>query len=289
MQTTNRQILAIGDLHGDHTALTATLHAHDIAPSDLAPLTKQQWLVIQTGDIFGHGPAGAEIVATLQRLKRRGMDVRILWGNHEIELMRAVCGDVRRFTKWMKKQGRREFTEILSEITKDNLELAHHYLTIFIRQHRAFFGGMHLVEHIGTALFLHAEPTPRLIHLIATQGVKKINRDFATAIKTAIKGDATRFLQLADIYQDAFMSRHISGIGRKNIRLLTAPELFEMTELLKQMGITTVVHGHTSQKDGISRRLSINGVTIINNDIALSQFKNRIASRSGGVVISMNG
>ena len=71
--------LAIGDIHGCHTALTTLLKSLELRPNDK---------LIFLGDYIDRGPASRQVIETLLELKKSHSPV-FLRGNHEVMMLEA--------------------------------------------------------------------------------------------------------------------------------------------------------------------------------------------------------
>lgn len=74
------RLIAIGDIHGCHTALEAILDAIKIRPSDT---------VVTLGDYVDRGPHSAAVLETLSNLVSKCHLVPLI-GNHEIMMVKAL-------------------------------------------------------------------------------------------------------------------------------------------------------------------------------------------------------
>ncbi|UCB54688.1 MAG: metallophosphoesterase [Thiotrichales bacterium] len=89
-----RTVYFFSDLHADAEALTASLvasggvrlKARDRRQLKLTGEGKRAQFLIG-GDCFDKGPSNLELLKTLNKLHRRGADMRILAGNHDVRVM----------------------------------------------------------------------------------------------------------------------------------------------------------------------------------------------------------
>ncbi len=82
-----QRVYVIGDIHGRNDLLVQLLHQID---ADDAKRGSAETLLIFLGDLMDRGPDSAGVIETAMELKRRGVNVRFLMGNHE-EVFVSAC------------------------------------------------------------------------------------------------------------------------------------------------------------------------------------------------------
>ena len=201
--------------------------------------------VIHTGDLIDKrnpDPAVIEFWESLrQRASRRGCQVKIMAGNHELEAwQRMTRGETFRLPK-------KRLTGL-----------------------RGFIEGLDLIRVEGSVLFLHGYPTlgflRTLLHFREVTGKdpNRFNEDhFRRAFKSAeainqyayVKGKAGDNYILGDVAE-------ASGYYKKHGR--------NVATILRELDIHTVVHGHRPQRSGVQADYEfarwIPGVRMISND-----------------------
>lgn len=87
-----RRVVAIGDLHADHTAAVEVLQLAGLADAS-GHWTGGATILVQTGDLTDRGPESKEVIDLMRRLQTEasaaGGEVRLLNGNHEIMNLRG--------------------------------------------------------------------------------------------------------------------------------------------------------------------------------------------------------
>lgn len=93
-----RRVYAVGDVHGRIDLFEAMIAAIE---ADDAACRPAQTTVIQLGDLVDRGPDSAGVI-TAARHWQQQRDLRILLGNHEEMLLRALDSDevMRHFLRW---------------------------------------------------------------------------------------------------------------------------------------------------------------------------------------------
>ena len=249
------RLVAIGDIHGDLTALRGALRLAGAIDSD------DHWIgkdltVVQTGDQIDRGDQDREVLDVLERLeasaKAAGGALHVLNGNHE--LMNATF-DFRYVT-------RKSFASF-EEFSSSASRLAGRVPDAELGRAAAFMPGapyaLKLSRHltialVGDSLFAHGGVRPA--HL--DYGLDRINREASAFLA------GTR--ELSAVLTDES--------GPVWMRDYGSPEVDDATcdvvgRVLAQVGAKRLIVGHTVQEHGIS---SACRERLFRIDIGLSAF-----------------
>ena len=232
------RLVAIGDIHGDLTALRGALRLAGAIDSD------DRWIgkdltVVQTGDQVDRGDQDREVLDVIEKLeaeaKAAGSELIVLNGNHE--LMNA------RFDfRYVSKRSFQSFGEFALRGGAESARLPDDE-----RGRAAAFapGGpyaLKLSRHltvavVGDSLFAHGGVEPAHVDY----GLDRINRE-ASAFLAGKRPDLPSVLTAED-----------APIWT---RLYGSPEINDATcqilgRVLEQVGAKRLIVGHTVQKDGI--------------------------------------
>ena len=233
------RVVAIGDLHGDLTAMRGALKLAGAIDSD------DRWIgkdltVVQTGDQVDRGDQDREVLDVLEKLeasaKAAGGALHVLNGNHE--LMNALF-DFRYVT-------RKSFASF-DEFSSRAGELAGKVPEAELGRAAAFMPGAvyaqklarhHTVALVGDSLFAHAGVLPAHVDY----GLDRINRE-ASAFLAGTSRDLPRILS--------------DERGPVWTRVFGSPEIDDTTcqvleRVLTQVGAKRLIVGHTVQEQGIS-------------------------------------
>jgi hypothetical protein len=235
----NKRLVAIGDIHGDLTALRATLRLAGAIDTDDHWIGKEL-TVVQTGDQLDRGDQDREVLDVIEKLEAEaeaaGGALYVLNGNHE--LMNASF-DFRYVT-------RKSFASF-GEFSKHAGALAERLPEEERGRAAAFAPGVayalklsrHLtVALVGDSLFAHGGVLPAHVDY----GLDRLNAE-----ASAFLAGKSRELPKALSGEDAPVWTRIYG----------SPDVDDATcqmlgNVLKQVGAKRLVVGHTVQKDGIS-------------------------------------
>ena len=250
------RLVAIGDIHGDLTALRGALRLAGAIDSD------DRWIgkdltVVQTGDQVDRGDQDREVLDVLERLeasaKAAGGALHVLNGNHE--LMNA------RFDfRYVTRKSFASFDEFSSSASK----LAGHVPEAELGRAAAFMPGapyaLKLSRHltvalVGDSLFAHGGVRPAHVDY----GLDRINREASAFLAGKIR-------ELPAVLSDES--------GPVWMRDYGSPEVDEATcealgRVLTQVGAKRLIVGHTVQEHGIS---SACRERLFRIDIGLSAF-----------------
>lgn len=168
--------VAVGDIHGRRDLLDDLLAR--IAADDRLRAAPPATLVF-LGDLINRGDDSADVIDRLLALRRARHDTRVLMGNHEELLRKALDGDVPAL-RVLDRNGGRE-TAISYGIdadtfrTADFAELADLLRAAIPPAHRAFLDSLEDMVVVGDYAFVHAgidpdvplsEQTPRALRWI---------------------------------------------------------------------------------------------------------------------------
>ena len=250
------RLIAIGDIHGDLTALRGALRLAGAIDSD------DQWIgkdltVVQTGDQVDRGDQDREVLDVLERLetsaKAAGGALHVLNGNHE--LMNA------RFDfRYVTRKSFASFNEFSSSASR----LAGSVPDAELGRAAAFMPGapyaMKLSRHltvalVGDSLFAHGGVLPAHVDY----GLDRINRE-----ASAFLAGKTR--ELPAVLMDESGPVWMRDYGRPAVDDATCEML---GRVLAQVGAKRLIVGHTVQEHGIS---SACGERLFRIDIGLSAF-----------------
>jgi serine/threonine protein phosphatase 1 len=133
--------IAIGDIHGCHTAFAALLAAVEVRPEDT---------LVTLGDYIDRGPDSRQVI---DRMIRLGDECRLkpLLGNHE-EMMLGCRESPAAWNSWSMYGGRATMLSYGAEATFDDIPA----------EHLAFLEGLLPYHETDTHLFLHANYVPEL-------------------------------------------------------------------------------------------------------------------------------
>jgi len=134
--------------------------------------------------------------------------------------------------------------------------------------------GLKAVEQIDDTLYLHAGIDNRWTKLIQSYGIEGVNKMLQAAIKNRQTG-----IFAYGKYKELFWKREAQ------ISRFTA-------QILKSMGITTIIRGHVIQVSGEQSTTESNGILIVNNDIGINRRKppriGSITRRTDGQIIALH-
>ncbi len=126
----SERLIAIGDIHGCHTALTTLLQAIKPQPGDT---------LVTLGDYVDRGPDSAAVLETLSELVSKCHLVPLI-GNHEIMLVKAM--ESRRSHEfWIQSGGAATLASYggrLTNIPQHHLVFLHHCVRYFESDHDFF-------------------------------------------------------------------------------------------------------------------------------------------------------
>ena len=155
------RVYAIGDIHGRIDLLNDILARID---ADDAKRPPAQTHLILLGDLLNRGPASAEVIDRLVRLRNAAADVRVLMGNHEEVFLRGLDGNVPALRLLLKIGG--AATLLSYGVTQEQYdtcnfsELLAVLDTLVPVSHRRFLAGLEDMIEIGDYLFVHAGIRP---------------------------------------------------------------------------------------------------------------------------------
>lgn len=236
-----KRIVAIGDIHGDLSALRAALRLAGAIDSD------DRWIgkdlaVVQTGDQIDRGDQDREVLDVMEKLeaeaKAAGSALYVLLGNHE--LMNATFD-----FRYVTRRGFAGFDEFSSRAGA--AAAAGHVLEPERGRAAAFAPGapyaLKLAPHLVVAqlddtLFVHGGILPAHVDY----GFDRINRE-ASAFLAGKQRELPRVLAGDD--------------APDWVRVYGSPEVDDATcqmlgRVLAQVGAKRLVVGHTVQEHGIS-------------------------------------
>lgn len=250
------RLVAIGDIHGDLTALRGALRLAGAIDSD------DRWIgkdltVVQTGDQIDRGDQDREVLDVLEKLessaKAAGCALHVLNGNHE--LMNA------RFDfRYVTRKSFASFGDFSSSASK----LAGQVPEAELGRAAAFMPGapyaLKLSKHltvalVGDSLFAHGGVLPAHVDY----GLDRINREASAFL-------AGKSRDLPAILTDESGPVWLRAYGGVDVDEATCQTL---GRVLQQVGAKRLVVGHTVQPHGISSACQ---ERLFRIDIGLSAF-----------------
>jgi hypothetical protein len=233
------RLVAIGDIHGDLTALRGALRLAGAIDSD------DRWIgkdltVVQTGDQVDRGDQDREVLDVLEQLessaKAAGGALHVLNGNHE--LMNA------RFDfRYVTRKSFASFNEFSSSASK----LAGRVPEAELGRAAAFMPGaayaLKLSRHltvalVGDSLFAHGGVRPAHVDY----GLDRINREASAFL-------AGKMRVLPAVLEDESGPVWMRDYGKPEVDDATCEAL---GRVLAQVGAKRLIVGHTVQEHGIS-------------------------------------
>ena len=274
------RIIALGDLHGDYSALEQFLDAAELLDED-GDWAAGETILIQTGDVSDRGPDTRQIIALLRELQAEaeavGGQVIVLSGNHEAlnmigDFRYVDDGEIEAFVD-ENSEARREayFQENLDAIMKrlvddgigeegltedDARELFFARFPLGFDEYREAWSpeGIHgdwvdelpAVAILGDTLFVHGG----LSAPYASYTVEELNEATALAMtaqtqdRSAIINDQLGPHWYRGLHRAPGEVVHFAGLGP-----LTIEE--ELDLILESFGVNRIVVGHTPSLEGI--------------------------------------
>ena len=252
----SQRLVAIGDIHGDLTALRAALRLAGAIDSD------DHWIgkdltVVQTGDQIDRGDQDREVLDVLETLeasaKAGGGTLYVLNGNHELMNTRF---DFRYVT-------RKSFASF-DEFSSHAGQLAGHLPEPELGRAAAFMPGapyaLKLSRHltvalVGDSLFAHGGVLPAHVDY----GLDRINREASAFL-------AGKARELPTVLTDESAPVWLRDYGSPEVDEATCQAL---RRVLEQVGAKRLIVGHTVQEHGISSACQ---ERLFRIDIGLSAF-----------------
>lgn len=236
------RIVAIGDIHGDMSALRSCLLLGGIVDSEGA-WRAGQTMVVSTGDILGRGDDDWRCLKYLRSLKDEaraaGGDVSLVLGNHEV---RNLLGDMTAVSKAASRAVARDCPDLPAKEARVHAFRAGGKGTAMLRD---LCDDQPVVRVQGDTVFCHGG-----LHLSALDDTVPVADAVADANKMTadwLAGTATR---VPDIVKPSakspLWSRAYHALVPKR------DECRECREALDALDCTRMVVGHTPQSDGIS-------------------------------------
>ncbi len=241
------RIVCLSDIHNDLVAVQASLRQQNII--DAYGKWKHPVNLIITGDSINRHEPNPEVLkyfAHLQETVPEGYAVTMLVGNHELDILVHVADG--------------EDAGLKDKRIK-------------------FLGSMDVVCKRGPVLYLHRYPSLGLVRELWQQYTEQngnptvwnINRRFHEAVST---------LQVTPERSKAIFRECDDGGDHGALGGLSPEAYYQkygvlIGRFLKEMGVTTIVHGHKIQKEGGQKfEQYIQSVFMVNNDVGISSAKN---------------
>ncbi len=241
------RVICLSDIHNDLLAAQASLRQQDII--DEHGEWKHPVDLIITGDSINKHEPNAEVLKYFRHLEKTapmGCSVTMLVGNHELDVLTRIANG--------EAVGLKEKTW-------------------------EFLGSMDVVCRRGPVLYLHRYPSLGLVRELWQQfreqgknpDVWHINRRFREAV-IMMRQTPERSKALFRECDDGGDEKALGGLSAESYYQKYGVLL---GQFLKEMGITTVIHGHKKQKEGGQRfEQYIPGICMVNNDAGISSDKN---------------
>jgi serine/threonine protein phosphatase 1 len=157
------RVYAIGDIHGRLDLLDQLLFRIDADERARGPARSE---IIFLGDLVDRGPNSAGVVQRALELKQSGRPVRLLMGNHEEVLLKALKGSLEALKFFVKIGGRATILSYgFDEAEYERLdyeELLPELIARVPAEHVAFLESLENQITIGDYLFVHAGIRPRV-------------------------------------------------------------------------------------------------------------------------------
>lgn len=157
-----QRLYVIGDIHGRNDLLLQLLEQIE---ADDAKRGRAETTIIFLGDLMDRGPDSSGVIETAMELKRRGVNVRFLMGNHEEVFVSACKNDDPQITRYFLRIGgeatvlsypipRAEFMKL------DMDELTARLPSLVPQEHLDFIESFEEQIIIGDYAFVHAGIDP---------------------------------------------------------------------------------------------------------------------------------
>ncbi|GEM_PF-2230926 len=315
--TRPKEVLAIGDVHGDAKAFVVSLKESGYVTIDPAVgirLTEKGkgTILVQTGDIFDRGEDVLQILDQIKMLKSQGADIRLTIGNHELMALEALTLDS---LKTMDPH----FMETLRDMSDLNSELGLRLLTGGMHPdakrffHWYFQGGRDVLSAVGKKYFPGRKVD--IADLIRkSQEIFLGNGEYAETMrgmKAMTQIDDVLYVHagIDDKWAKIIATEGVEGanqllldaFNKNDFRALNSTGTGEMAKAfwirreelsaeavaaLQKRGIKAIVHGHDQIDAGVQIARESNGILVINNDVGMSRAYN---GHHGGVTIDRAG
>lgn len=278
-------VVAIPDTHGDYGAFIGSLRANGMVDANGNWIGGESRIQI-LGDVFDRGPDSMKILEKIAELKKQGVQVDLLLGNHEDFVLKAIfIGDSSSMMTWFRYGDTEQQQAIMKG--KDGINE-------YLLKHQEAFEVLKtskIVEQVDDVLYMHGEMSDQATNLLQTHGVDGVNKLWQQAIGKAFEGDTRMLEQVSRDFHPFLWSRAFSegGISSGGGQEITAHDKKGIEKSLKGIGVNLVVHGHTPQESGIVGKYSIGEVKVINADIALSKGMSEYTPSEGGIKIEKKG
>lgn len=243
------EIITLSDTHNDVEAIKENLRLYNIVDGDGKWNSNIENIkIIHTGDLVNKQDPDLTSLRYMRELKDtapKSCSVEMIAGNHEIDVLQN-----------------KPFV-IQDPYIEEDIE------------------HMKVLHYDEPVLFMHGYPTRELLETLLTytdteEGVAELNRLFEQSATEAMQGDPRNISYFS--YQ-----KKNDITGKKNIFRDIKPEKYyekrgeEISDLLDQLGIKIIIHGHKPVKDGVQAKHEfhkhIQGATLIDNDCAVSRTK----------------
>jgi hypothetical protein len=242
-----RRMVCLSDIHNDLVAAQASLRQQ--ASVDAHGEWREPVDLMITGDSINRDAPNPEVLKYFRHLRKTApadCSVKMLVGNHELDVLTRVANG-------------------------EDVGLKNSLIE--------FLGSMDVVCRRGPVLYLHRYPSLACVRELWQQyreeggnpAVWNINRRFQEAvcrIKETPAQSKRVFLECDDGGDEGALGGLSAEAYYEKYGLLIG-------QFLKEMGVTTVIHGHKKQKEGGQKfEQYIPGIFMVNNDAGISRDKN---------------
>lgn len=244
------RVVCLSDIHNDLVAARASLKQRDLIGND------GEWKysvrpvhLLLLGDSVNKqnpNPDALTYFRHLQKTAPADCSVTMLVGNHELDLLTQVANG--------------------KEVGLKNKKIE-------------FLGSMDVVCVRGSVLYLHRYPSLGLVRELWQQYCEQggipatwnINRRFREAV-FMMRKDPEKSKNIFRECDDGGEERSLGGLSPKEYYQKYGVLL---SHFLKEMGVTTVIHGHKKQEEGGQKfEPYIPDVLMVNSDVGISRKKN---------------
>ncbi|WP_324808166.1 metallophosphoesterase [Sphingomonas sp. LY29] len=155
------RVYAVGDIHGRLDLLQDLLVQID---EDMARNDQTRTIIVFLGDVVDRGPQSREVIESLRRFDRSGVEPVFLLGNHEEVLLRILAGERNLVDGWL-KYGGAELLESYGVSAESLRSMSGRRTIAAIREaipldHVRFLESFADTLKIGDYLFVHAGIRP---------------------------------------------------------------------------------------------------------------------------------
>ena len=258
-----QQLFVLPDLNGKLTAFRRCLLAMDLIkprtwePTDLG--ADKDTHIVQLGDVVGMNQEALRIFDAMVELRRNGMNIDLLLGNHEVRMLAALQEHDSQ-TPWHAKhwQHTTDGTNLLQEIARlhsaDELDEEHalkpmEKLAFRVLDTRGKYYELLGKEHAkvciksGNTVVTHAIPSCQVLERFLVQGDTGINAHFRAQLFSS--------KHLSSVAHSS--GDHASIVWQYTLDNDTYPA--SLMAAMSERGVQPLVHGHVQQEHTTTTQL----------------------------------